>query len=73
MISFEQGVAGIDLILLVMIWLDGRAMKKSAIATEKLYSEWFMERRAERASRQESARKAREAKAAKADIKNEGI
>jgi len=55
----------IELVLLVLIWLDGRAMLRSSLAMEKMYENWFNERRAEREARRESARKAREAKAAK--------
>lgn len=54
-----------ELVLLVLIWRDGIVMRDSTLRSEKLYHEWFSERRAEREQRRESARKAREAKAAK--------
>lgn len=55
-----------EFLLLILIWLDGRVMRDSAVRTEKLYEGWFNERRSERASRQASAAKARETKAQKA-------
>lgn len=57
---------GLELLLLILIWLDGRTMRDSALRSEKLYEEWFGERRAERTQRQAAAAKARETKAAKA-------
>lgn len=55
----------VELVLLVLIWLDGRIMRDSAIRVEKMYERWFEQRNAEREARRESARKARETKAAK--------
>jgi hypothetical protein len=57
---------GVELFFLVLIWLDGRVMKASALRSEELYKAWFDERRTDRATRQAAAQKAREAKAAKA-------
>lgn len=65
---FDHIVLVIELIFLILIWLDGRTMRDSALRSEKLYESWFNERRSERAARQASAQKARETKAAKKDI-----
>jgi len=65
-LTIDDVLQTIELFFLVLIWLDGRVMKVSALASEKLYKEWFDERRSERTTRQAAAQKAREAKAAKA-------
>jgi len=63
--KFADMMQAVELFFLVLIWLDGRVMKSSALRSEKLYEEWFLERRNDRATRQAAAQKAREAKAAK--------
>lgn len=65
-------IAIAELVLLIMIWLDGRDMKSSSLRIEQQHERWFAERKAERTSRQESAKKAREAKAAKIEGKIDG-
>jgi hypothetical protein len=74
----DRFLAAVDLVFLILIWLDGRAVLRSSIRieqwegkTHELYIKWFEERRAERLARQESAKKAREAKAAKAESKEQ--
>jgi hypothetical protein len=62
----------IELILLVLIWLDGRSMLRSSLNTEGMYREYFDELRKQRLARQEAAKKAREAKAQKAGEGNAG-
>ena len=62
---FDHIALVLELVLLVLIWRDGTIMRDSAVRSEKLYREWFAERRQEREARRESARKAREAKAQK--------
>lgn len=69
---FDRAIAIIDLVVLVLIWLDGRKMLQSSVSVEQQHERWFAERKAERAARQESARKAREAKAAKSEVKADG-
>jgi hypothetical protein len=61
-----------ELVRLVLIWRDGIVMRDSTLRSEKLYRDWFDERREEREARKESARKARETKAAKSvEVTNE--
>ena len=62
---FENIFIVAELVLLMLIWRDGVTMRDSALRSEKLYQEWFAERRAERETRKESAKKARETRAAK--------
>ena len=62
---FDHVVLILELILLVLIWRDGRAMLRSSIKMENMYAEWFNERRIERDARRESAKRARESKVAK--------
>ena len=66
--SFESFLMLIELVLLVLIWRDGKGMLRSSLNMEKQYAEWFAERRVEREARRESARKARESKATKAAV-----
>jgi hypothetical protein len=68
----ELVIALVDLLVLILIWLDGREMKRSSLRIEQQHERWFAERKAERVARQESARKAREAKAAKSEVKGDG-
>ena len=63
---FDHVMLIFELILLVLIWQDGRAMLRSSIKMENMYAAYFDELRQQRLARQESARKARESKAAKA-------
>lgn len=67
----DRTITIIELIILILIWLDGRKMLRSSINVEQQHERWFSERTAERLARQESARKAREAKAAK-EVKIDG-
>jgi hypothetical protein len=76
--NLDRLLSGVDLVFLILIWLDGRAVLRSSIRieqwegkTHQLYVQWFEERRAERLARQEAAKKAREAKAAKAESKEQ--
>lgn len=55
----------VDLLLLCLIWLDGRAIRSLEKATHDLYIKYFEERKAERAAKLAQLAKAREAKAAK--------
>jgi hypothetical protein len=62
---FDHVALALELVLLVLIWRDGRGMLRSSLNMESMYERWFNERREEREARRESARKARETKAAK--------
>ena len=62
----------LELVLLILIWQDGRGMLKSSLNMEGMYEQWFKERREEREARKESARKARETKATKAEKESGG-
>lgn len=70
---FDHIVLVIELILLILIWLDGRTMRDSALRSEKLYESWFNERRSERTARQASAQKARDTKAQKAAMVSNSV
>ena len=71
-VTYAQVRDTIELIVLVLIYLDGRKMLQSSINVEQQHERWFAQRDAERKARQESARKAREAKAAKSEVKSDG-
>ena len=70
---FDHVALIFELILLVLIWQDGRAMLRSSIKMENMYAAYFDERRQQRLARQESARKARESKAAKAALVSDPV
>lgn len=69
--NIDRALTIVDVILLILIWIDGRMMCRSQIRIEHMYAKWFDERRAERVARQEAAKKARETKAAKAEQKEQ--
>ncbi len=68
---FDQIVAVIDLVLLVLIWKDGRSILEVERKNYNLYDTHINEIRAERLRRQGQLAAARQAKANKAARKNE--
>jgi hypothetical protein len=68
---FDQIVAVIDLVLLVLIWKDGRSILQVERKNYELYDTHINEIRAERLRRQGQLAAARQAKANKAARKNE--
>ena len=67
----EVGIAAIELVILVRIWLDGREILKVERKNYELYDTHINEIRAERLRRQGQLAAARQAKANKAARKNE--
>lgn len=61
----RDAATAVDLILLIRIWLDGRAIRALEKMTNDLHLKYFAERQAERAAKLAQLAKAREAKAAK--------